>query len=75
MFAMGNDELDALPDFSGTTITCRRCGQVHAVSWGKVRQDDGTWEEMTGEFGSVRCKGLVVLAVIEGKRLQLPGGV
>lgn len=66
--AIGNDELG---EPVGESITCRTCGEQHAIEYGKSRtlRDDGTWTEYTPSkvLGFYRCCGQLYLASLGGR--------
>ena len=41
MFAIGNEELTNKPDLINKTITCRICGEQHAIEYGTSKNEKG----------------------------------
>lgn len=61
MFAIGNQELDALPPLD-TTTTCHRCGETHPV----IDSDP------PGRLQTVRCGDGTFLIGINWRKLPPP---
>lgn len=68
MFAIGNDELERNGNL-GDTYKCERCGEVHEVKYGKVKNEDGTYSE-SKMLSYVNCGDASYLVGINGKKVR-----
>ena len=66
--AIGNDELG---EPVGDSVTCRTCGEQHAIEFGTSRRmlDDGTWSEPepSNLLGFYKCGDGLFLASLNGR--------
>lgn len=77
MFAIGNDEMKALPEITAI-IKCERCGKRHRVLYGEEIAKDGS-KRPSKLLGFVKCLGKDYLVALAGKdirkKLTKPGAV
>lgn len=68
MFAIGNEELNGVPEL-GETIRCSICGDEHEVEYGDLVQSDGT-KVPTRMLAFFSCGGKSYLCGIDGKDIR-----
>ena len=68
MLAVGNDELDALPNL-GDFILCQNCGERHRVEYGDEVQEDGS-KIKSNLLAFYKCGGKTYLVGIRGKDIR-----
>jgi hypothetical protein len=65
MYAIGNGELEALPEI-GETVQCPRCGEIHEVVYFDTVLPDGSTEP-SSTLAFYKCGEKSYLAAVNGK--------